>query len=92
MPNWLLKALAVFDSSLRAIQVHIGLRPKFDISTAEVKLGMHSWIGAKQSCIAQAYSLIANGVVPDRSKARILSRPNADGTCLAQERSHTILI
>jgi nucleoside-diphosphate-sugar epimerase len=87
LPNWLLRILALFDSSLEAIQVHIGLRPKFDISLAEKKLGMDRWIGAKQSCIEQAYSLIANGDVPDMSRAKMLTTTNPNGTCLAQLRS-----
>jgi nucleoside-diphosphate-sugar epimerase len=86
LPNWLLRILALFDSSLKAIQVHIGLRPTFDISPAEKKLGMQHWIDAKTSCIEQAYSLIANGDVPDKSKDKMLTTTSSDGTCLAQER------
>ena len=87
LPNWLLRILALFDSSLEAIQVHIGLRPKFDISPAEVKLGMNQWISAQQSCIEQAYSLIANGDVPDNSKGRMLTDMSANGISIAQQRS-----
>ncbi|WP_296680498.1 aldehyde reductase [Novosphingobium sp.] len=80
MPGWLFKILSVFDSSLRAIQVHIGQRPTFDISPAEQKLGMTKWIGVRQSCIEQAYSLIENGAVPDLRKTGTQSvafAPNA---------------
>jgi nucleoside-diphosphate-sugar epimerase len=87
MPNWLLNVLALFDSSLSAIKVHIGLRPRFDISPAEAKLGMNQWIGVEQSCIEQAYSLIVNRNVPDNSKGRILTEMSANGISIAQQRS-----
>jgi nucleoside-diphosphate-sugar epimerase len=87
LPNWLLRILALFDSSLEAIRVHIGKRPKFDISPAERQLGMYQWIGGQQSCIQQAYSLIANGDVPDKSEDKRLTHTSANGTCTAQDRS-----
>jgi nucleoside-diphosphate-sugar epimerase len=87
LPNWLLRILAIFDSSLEAIQVHIGMRPIFDISPAEMQLGMSQWIGIQQSCVEQAYSLIANGDVPDKSQDKMLTKVSANGTCLAQDRS-----
>jgi hypothetical protein len=67
--------------------VHIGLRPRFDISPAEAKLGMNQWIGVEQSCIEQAYSLIVNRNVPDNSKGRILTEMSANGISIAQQRS-----
>jgi nucleoside-diphosphate-sugar epimerase len=87
LPNWLLRILALFDSSLQAIQVHIGLRPRFDVSPAESVLGMRRWIGVKESCIEQAYSLIANGEVPDKSQGRVLTSSHTKANCHARERS-----
>jgi nucleoside-diphosphate-sugar epimerase len=87
LPDWLFRIFALFDSSLEAVRMHIGVRPTFDISPAEIKLGMTKWIGLRQSCIEQAYSLIANGDVIDKSSAKSLSLKNYDGNSIVQERS-----
>jgi NAD(P)-dependent dehydrogenase (short-subunit alcohol dehydrogenase family) len=87
LPNWLLRILALFDSSLAAILVHIGLRPRFDISPAEKVLGMRTWRGVRESCLDQAYSLIALGIVPDRSAGNALTRTESTGSSVARERS-----
>jgi hypothetical protein len=52
-----------------------------------MQLGMSQWIGIQQSCVEQAYSLIANGDVPDKSQDKMLTKVSANGTCLAQDRS-----
>jgi hypothetical protein len=88
LPNWLLRILALFDSSLAAILVHIGLRPRFDVTPAEKVLCMNTWLGVKESSLEQAYSLIALGIVPDKSAGKSLTRAEPAGSSVAKTRSN----
>lgn len=82
LPSWLVRLGAFFDGGLNLVVPQLDVEVRLDNAAASSVLGM-KWKPLKAANVATAYSLIARGLLPDKSAGKVLSTHSATASSSA---------